>query len=132
MIGWRTVLREDGKALEVGGISEEDADTYSDRAKELRDLTGEYAAQYERDHGHAPGKRAMWAIKQRAALETRDAKEHNPPPPGRSSPRGRGRPSGAVPGRCPRFTGERPFTRPSTGRASCRAKRSGPGSSARR
>ena len=81
-LGWRGVLREDGKALEVGGISEEDADTYSDRAKELRDLTREYAEQYERDHGHAPGKRAMWAIKQRAALETRDAKEHNPPAAG--------------------------------------------------
>ena len=35
-----------------------------------------------RDHGHAPGKQARWAIKQRAALETRDAKEHNPPAPG--------------------------------------------------
>jgi conjugative relaxase-like TrwC/TraI family protein len=81
-LGWRVVLREDGKALEVGGISEEDADTYSDRAKELRDLTREYAGQYVDDHGHAPGKRAMWAIKQRAALETRDAKEHNPPPAG--------------------------------------------------
>ena len=81
-LGWRCVLREDGKALEVGGITEEDADTYSDRAKELRDLTREYAEQYERDHGHAPGKRAMWAIKQRAALETRDAKEHNPPTAG--------------------------------------------------
>ena len=33
-------------------------------------------------HGHAPGKQARWAIKQRAALETRDAKDHNPPPPG--------------------------------------------------
>src|ERR1700678_927779 len=81
-LGWRTVLREDGKALEVGGISEEDADTYSDRAKELRDLTREYAGQYELEHGHAPGKRAMWAIKQRSALETRDAKEHNPPAAG--------------------------------------------------
>ena len=78
----RRVLREDGKALEVGGISEEAADTYSDRAKELRDRARELAGQYERDHGHAPGKRAMWAIKQRAALETRDAKEHNPPAAG--------------------------------------------------
>ena len=30
LIGWRSVLREDGKALEVGGISEEAADEYSD------------------------------------------------------------------------------------------------------
>ena len=81
-LGWRTVRRADGNALEVGGISEEAADAYSSRAKELRDRSRELAAQYERDHGHAPGKQAMWAIKQRAALETRDAKEHNPPPAG--------------------------------------------------
>ena len=81
-LGWRTVRRPDGNALEVGGISEEAADVYSARAKELRDRYRELAAQYERDHGHAPGKQAMWAIKQRAALETRDAKEHNPPAAG--------------------------------------------------
>ena len=79
LLGWRAVQRPDGNALEVGGISEEAADAYSYRAKELRDRYEELKAQYVRDHGHAPGKRAMWAIKQRAALETRDAKEHNPP-----------------------------------------------------
>ena len=52
------------------------------RAKELRDRDRELEAEYVRDHGHAPGKRARWAIKQRAALETRDAKEHNPPAAG--------------------------------------------------
>jgi conjugative relaxase-like TrwC/TraI family protein len=82
-LGWRAVQRPDGNALEVGGISEEAADAYSDRAKELRDRYEELKADYVRDHGHAPGKRAMWAIKQRAALETRDAKEHNPPAAGR-------------------------------------------------
>ena len=81
-LGWRTLRRPDGNALEVGGISEEAADVYSDRAKELRDRYRELALQYERDHGHAPGKQAMWAIKQRAALETRAAKEHNPPAAG--------------------------------------------------
>jgi conjugative relaxase-like TrwC/TraI family protein len=81
-LGWRTVRRADGNALEVGGISEEAADVYSGRAKELRDRYRELAAQYERDHGHAPAKQAMWAIKQRAALETRDSKDHNPPAAG--------------------------------------------------
>jgi conjugative relaxase-like TrwC/TraI family protein len=81
-LGWRTVRRADGNALEVGGISEEAADVYSDRAKELRDRYRELAAQYERDHGHAPAKQALWAIKQRAALETRDTKDHNPPAAG--------------------------------------------------
>jgi conjugative relaxase-like TrwC/TraI family protein len=81
-LGYRVVLREDGKALEVGGITEEDADTYSDRAKEVRDKARELAAAYEAKHGHAPGKRAMWAIKQQAAIKTRDSKDHNPPEAG--------------------------------------------------
>ena len=82
-LGWRTVRRADGNSFEVAGISEEAADAYSDRAKELRDRFRELEAQYVRDHGHAPAKQARWALKQRAALETRDAKEHNPPAPGR-------------------------------------------------
>jgi conjugative relaxase-like TrwC/TraI family protein len=82
LLGWRTVRRADGNALEVGGISDEAAEAFSSRARELQDRARELAAQYERDHGHAPGKQAWYRIKQRAALETRDAKEHNPPPPG--------------------------------------------------
>lgn len=82
-LGWRTVRRADGNSFEIAGISEEAADAYSDRAKELRDRFRELEAQYIRDHGHAPAKQARWALKQRAALETRDAKEHNPPAPGR-------------------------------------------------
>ena len=69
-------------ALEVGGISDEAVDQFSTRSKELRDRARELEAEYVRDHGHAPGKQARWAIKQRAALETRDSKDHNPPPAG--------------------------------------------------
>ena len=76
------VLREDGKALEVGGISDEAADTFSTRSKELRDRARELAHDYQRDHGHAPGKQAWFKIKQQAALETRDSKDHNPPAAG--------------------------------------------------
>ena len=82
LLGWRTVLREDGKALEVGGISDEAADTFSTRSKELRDRARELALDYQRDHGHAPGKQAWFKIKQQAALETRDSKDHNPPAAG--------------------------------------------------
>jgi conjugative relaxase-like TrwC/TraI family protein len=82
-LGWlRTVLRADGVALEVGGISEEAADAYSDRVKEVRDRYRELEAQYVREHGHAPGKQARWALKQQATVETRDSKDHNPPPAG--------------------------------------------------
>ena len=82
LIGFLGFLREDGKAIEVGGISDEAVDEFSTRSKELRDRARELEADYVRDHGHAPGKRARWAIKQRAALETRDSKDHNPPPAG--------------------------------------------------
>ena len=57
-------------------------DEFSTRSKELRDRARELEAEYVRDHGRAPGKQARWAIKQRAALETRDSKDHNPPPAG--------------------------------------------------
>ena len=82
LMGLLSVLREDGKALEVGGISDEAVDEFSTRSKELRDRARELEAEYVRDHGRAPGKQARWAIKQRAALETRDSKDHNPPPAG--------------------------------------------------
>ena len=104
LLGWLSVLREDGKALEVGGISDAAADEFSTRSKELRDRARELAAEYERDHGHAPGKRAMWAIRQRAALETRDSKDHNPPAAGdqlaawaRKARAERSRPAGRAP-----------------------------------
>lgn len=78
----RTVRRADGNSFEIGGISEAAADAYSYRSKELRARYRELEADYVRDHGHAPAKQARWALKQRAALETRDTKEHNPPAPG--------------------------------------------------
>jgi conjugative relaxase-like TrwC/TraI family protein len=82
LLGWRTVLREDGMALEVGGISDEAADAFSTRAKELRDRARELALEYEQRHGHAPGKQAWFKIKQRAAVETRASKDHHPPEAG--------------------------------------------------
>ena len=82
LIGFLGVLREDGLAIEVGGISDAAVDEFSTRSKELRDRARELEAEYVRDHGRAPGKQARWAIKQRAALETRDSKDHNPPPAG--------------------------------------------------
>ena len=82
LIGFLSLLREDGVALEVGGISDQAVDEFSTRSKELRDRARELEAEYVRDHGHAPGKQARWAIKQRATLETRDSKDHNPPAAG--------------------------------------------------
>ena len=82
LIGFLGVLREDGVAIEVGGISDEAVDEFSTRSKELRDKARELEAKYEAEHGHAPGKRARWAIRQWAATDTRASKDHNPPPAG--------------------------------------------------
>ena len=82
LIGFLGVLREDGKALEVGGISDEAVDEFSTRSKELLDKARELEWAYEQKHGHAPGKRARWAIRQQAATKTRSSKDHNPPPAG--------------------------------------------------
>ena len=82
LIGLLSVLREDGKALEVGGINDEAVDEFSTRSKELRAKARELEWAYEQKHGRAPGKRARWAIRQQAATKTRDSKDHNPPPAG--------------------------------------------------
>ncbi|HSR23507.1 MAG TPA: AAA family ATPase, partial [Candidatus Eisenbacteria bacterium] len=81
-LGLLSVLREDGIALEVAGISDEAVAEFSGRSKELLDRARELAAEYEAEHGHAPGKQAWFKIRQRATLETRASKDHNPPPPG--------------------------------------------------
>jgi conjugative relaxase-like TrwC/TraI family protein len=82
LIGFLGVLREDGVAIEVGGISDEAMDEFSTRSKELRDKARELEWAYEQKNGHAPGKQARWAIRQQAATKTRNSKDHNPPPAG--------------------------------------------------
>jgi hypothetical protein len=82
LLGYRTLLREDGTALEVGGVSDGAADAFSTRAKELRDRARELAHAYAREHGRAPGKaawprkngnrrRAAGAVQARAPLRKR-------------------------------------------------------------
>jgi conjugative relaxase-like TrwC/TraI family protein len=82
LLGYRTVLREDGAALEVAGIGDEAAATFSTRAKELLDKARELAYDYEREHGYAPGKAAWYRIRQQAAVATRASKDHNRPAAG--------------------------------------------------
>ena len=76
LLGLRTVLRPDGMALEIGGITDEAMGAFSSRSKALRARTRELVMEYEAEHGHAPAKRAMWAIRQQATIETREAKQH--------------------------------------------------------
>ena len=132
LLGYRTVLREDGTALEVGGVSDEAADAFSTRAKELRDRARELAARPTSGstatlrasrRGTGSGSRPL---SRRAPRRTTTRRL-----PGSGYRRGPGKQSGAAPGSWPRFTKRRRRTRRSTRRASCRAGRSGGASSAR-
>ena len=132
LIGFLGVLREDGKAIEVGGISDEAVDEFSTRSKELRDRARELEARVcsaitATLRASKPGGRSssgpLWRrgtprITTRLRLASR-------------SPRGRAKRSRAGSERCPRFTKQPKRTRRSTSRAGCRARRSGRGSSAR-
>ena len=82
LLGLLSVLREDGMALEVGGISDEAADAFSTRSKELRDRARELAMRLRAGSRPRSGQAAWYRIRQQAALETRASKDHNPPPAG--------------------------------------------------
>ena len=105
-LGWRTCGVADGNALEVGGISEEAADVYSSRARSCGTvLPGARGASTSATTGTLRASRPVWALKQRAALETRDTKDHNPPAAGQElATWARRSRSGEARGSCPRFT----------------------------
>ena len=131
LIGLLSVLREDGMALEVGGISDAAIDEFSTRSKELRDKARELEWAYEQKHGHPPGKRARWAIRQQAAMKTRDSKDHNPPPAGEQvAAWTRKAERSGIGALSALYEARRRVRRRSMSRASCRARRSGGASSA--
>ena len=125
-LGWRGLLREDGKAIRG--------------RRHQRGRRGHVQRPSERATGPHPGVRR--AVRARSRARSRqagdvgdqaagrsgdpDAKEHNPPAAGQELEAWARKAERRGAGSCPRFT-EQPATRPSTGRASCRANRSGPG-----
>jgi hypothetical protein len=123
----RLGLSADGEAFEVGGITDTQMAAFSDRSAETAARARELTAEYQAAHGRAPDARADFLIRKRAALETRDSKDHAPPDGDQELPAWA--PNGAKPGSWPRFTRARTVTARSTRRAACPITRSGPGRS---
>ena len=132
LIGLLSVLREDGKALEVGGISDEAVDEFSTRSKELRDRARELEVEYEARSRPRSGQAGQ--VGDQAAGRPGDAGLQGPQPAaGRAAARRVGAQSGAERDRsavrAPRSS--RGVLGGARAERACRARRSGPGSSAR-
>ena len=73
------VKQEDGNGFDVGGIEQLTMAAYSRRSAEVDTRKRELIAQYERDHGgRAPDRAALYKLRKKATVETREAKEHPP------------------------------------------------------
>jgi len=77
--GLALVKQEDGNGFDVGGIERETMAAYSKRSADVDARKRELVAQYERDHdGRAPDRAALYKLRKKATVETREAKEHLP------------------------------------------------------
>ena len=132
LIGWLSVLREDGLALEVGGISEEATDEFSSRSKDARALTRQYVMEYEQDHGHAPGSGPSGASGSGPSWRRGRPRTTPRGQQASSSPRGQAKRNGAGSALCPRSTKQLARTRRSTRPERSRAAPRGTGSSVKR
>jgi conjugative relaxase-like TrwC/TraI family protein len=78
-LGIPLVKQEDGNGFDVAGIERETMAAYSRRSGDVDARKRELIAQYERDHdGRAPDRSALYKLRKRATVETRQAKEHPP------------------------------------------------------
>lgn len=66
--------RPDGKARELVGITEVERHLMSTRAVQTTETLTRWAAEYEVDHGHAPGELLLRAMHEEAARQTRAPK----------------------------------------------------------
>jgi conjugative relaxase-like TrwC/TraI family protein len=78
-LGIPQVKQEDGNGFDVSGIERETMAAYSKRSTDVEAKKRELIARYERDHdGRAPDRSALYKLRKRATVETRQAKEHPP------------------------------------------------------
>lgn len=70
----RFAVREDGKAREIVGITQDVRDLYSTRSGQVDARVAEWAAAYEQRHGHTPGLYERDRMADQAALSTRRRK----------------------------------------------------------
>lgn len=72
------VAREDGKAHEIAGITEEVRDAFSAGAQRIQAQVDEWTIEYAERHGHEPSAYARVLMAERAAIRTRPAKTDGP------------------------------------------------------
>ena len=76
-LGLVLVKQEDGNGFDIGGIEQTTMAAYSKRSADVDAEKRELIAQYERDHGgRALDRAALYKLRKKATVKTREAKEH--------------------------------------------------------
>jgi conjugative relaxase-like TrwC/TraI family protein len=76
-LGIPQVKQEDGNGFDVAGIERETMAAYSKRSADVDARKRELIAQYEASHeGRAPDRAALYRLRKKATVETREAKAH--------------------------------------------------------
>ena len=73
-LGVEFAMRPDGKAREILGIDQATRDLYSSRRSTITAQVAGLVAEYENKHGHAPSRRALFAMSQYATLDSKSRK----------------------------------------------------------
>ncbi|MDQ2811516.1 MAG: relaxase domain-containing protein, partial [Actinomycetota bacterium] len=78
-LGIPLVQRADGNGADVGGITEATADAFSIRTAKIEAKLAGVLTEYEQEHGHAPSRRELFALRKQVTLDTRKAKAAGAP-----------------------------------------------------
>jgi conjugative relaxase-like TrwC/TraI family protein len=76
-LGWPMVKRADGNGAEVAGVDDQIIEMFSSRRVAMRPEVEALAAEYKAKHGHPPGQRALWLMKQHVSMRQRKASPKN-------------------------------------------------------
>jgi conjugative relaxase-like TrwC/TraI family protein len=76
-LGWPMVKRADGNGVEVAGVDDQVVDMFSSRRVAMRPEIQALVDEYKARHGHAPGQRALWLLKQHVSMKQRAASPKN-------------------------------------------------------
>jgi conjugative relaxase-like TrwC/TraI family protein len=72
--GFSLVQREDGNGREIEGVSPATMRAFSSRRAAITPAIRELVDEYTAARGHAPGRRALWSLRQWATVQTRKSK----------------------------------------------------------
>jgi conjugative relaxase-like TrwC/TraI family protein len=78
-LGLPQVKQEDGNGFDIAGIERETLAAYSKRSADVDARKRELIADYEANHdGRAPDRAALYRLRKKATIDTREAKAHPP------------------------------------------------------